>query len=133
MFTIDIEKETLINTDYRRVIYTDKYQQLVLMSIPVGEDIPLEVHPHVSQFLRIEAGQGVVKSGKNKNHLKQVKVKDGSSVNIPNGLYHHVLNTGQEPLKLYSIYSPPEHPKETVQKMKPKKSANEILYLLLQF
>jgi len=105
-FVFDIEKATLENTEYRKILYTGK-MQLVLMSIPVGEDIELEVHPDVDQFLRVEAGQGKVTFGKNEN--TSYEIRDGSAVIVKRNTYHHVINTGNEPLKLYTIYSPPEH------------------------
>ena len=129
---IDIEKETLENTDYRRVLYTSGFQQLVLMSIPVKEDIPLEVHPDVDQFFRFEYGNGEIHFGKNEEEV--IKVKDGSGVTIRHGTYHRVLNTGDTPLKLYSIYSPPEHPPNRVDKVKPVDNKYEkLLSLLLHF
>jgi mannose-6-phosphate isomerase-like protein (cupin superfamily) len=117
-YFIDIEKATIDNTDYRRVLYTPGNLQLVLMSIPVGQDIPLEVHPDIDQFIRFEAGEGEVRLGKNQDRV--YKVKDGSSITIQKGVYHRVVNTSlKEPLKLYSIYSPPEHRDQLVQKFKP--------------
>jgi len=126
---VDIEKETLENNDYRRVLYTPGYQQLVLMSIPAGEDIPLEVHPDVDQFFRFEAGEGEIHFGKNEEEV--INVKDGSGVTVKHGTYHRVLNTGNTPLKLYSIYSPPEHPVNRVDKVKPDNKYKKMLILLL--
>lgn len=118
VFVIDIEKATIENDDYRRVIYTTKNQQLVLMSIPPNDDIPLEIHPDIDQFIRFESGEGEVRIGKNES--KVYKVKDGLSITIDMGTYHHIVNTGNIPLKLYSIYSGPEHPLGLVQKTNPK-------------
>ena len=129
-FNIDIEKATLENEDYRRVLYTPGYQQLVLMNIPIGEDIPLEVHEDVDQFFRIEAGQGEIRFGKNEYEI--ISIKDGSGVTVRHGTYHRVVNTGNSPLKLYSIYSPPEHPSNRVDKVKPKYN-KKIASLLLIF
>lgn len=85
------------------------------MSINVGEDIGLEIHPHVDQFLRIEQGEGVVQMGKRKDDLNFVKkVYDDFAIMIPANTWHNVTNTGNTPLKLYSIYAPPEHPFGTV-------------------
>lgn len=100
--------------------------QLTLMSIPVGEDIGLEVHPNVDQFLRIEDGQGLVQMGDSKEHLylKQ-PVFDDFAIIIPAGAWHNLTNTGDRPLKLYSIYAPPNHPWGTVQETKAIAEAEE--------
>ena len=105
-FVFDIEKATIENTEYRKIIYTGIIQ-LVLMSIPVGDDIELEVHPKTDQFLRVEAGQGEVTFGKTEKD--RFKIKDKSAIIVKKNTYHHVVNTGNSPLKLYTIYSPPEH------------------------
>lgn len=118
VFVDDIEKLTLDNTDYRRVIFTTNKSQLVLMSIPVGEDIELEVH-NVDQFFRIEQGFGELQIGN-----KKYSIQDGTAMVVPAGTYHRVVNVGNIPLKLYSIYSPPEHPRGRVDKFKPKENKN---------
>ena len=82
-FNINIEKATLENNDYRRVIYTPGFQQLVLMSIPVGEDIPLEIHSNVDQFFRIESGEGEIHFGSNEEEV--ISIKDGSGVVVKHG------------------------------------------------
>jgi mannose-6-phosphate isomerase-like protein (cupin superfamily) len=130
-FDIDIEKATIENNDYRRVLFTPGYQQLVLMSIPVGEDIPLEVHSNVDQFFRIESGEGEIRFGKNEN--ERIKIKDGSGVVVTHGTYHRVINTGNVPLKLYSIYSPPNHPKDRVDHNKPDNSERKYKTILELF
>ena len=119
MFKVNIEKATLENEDYRRVIYTNTGQQLVLMSIPVGQDIQLEVHPDVDQFFRFERGNGEVRVGPSKNNLRKMSVTDGDVVMVNRGMFHQVVNTGAVPLKLYTIYSPPEHPKNRKDKKRP--------------
>ena len=107
MYTVNIEKETLKNKMYRKVLYTDEFQQLVVMCLDRGEDIPLEMHGDGTQFIRIESGKGyAILKGKRK-----VLLKDGVSLTISPGEPHYVTQTGTEPLKLYTIYSPPEHPK----------------------
>jgi len=115
-FNIDIEKATLENEDYRRVLFTSEYQQLVLMAIPVGEVIDLEIHPYIDQFFRIESGNGEIHFGKNGN--KKILIKDGSGIIVKHGTYHKVINTGNKPLKLYTIYSPPNHPKNKIEHKK---------------
>ena len=125
-FSGDIEKLTLENTDYRRVIFTSDYSQLVLMSIPVGEDIHLEIHPYVDQFFRFEKGEGKIVLGKEGGET--IFVTDGSGVVIPHNTYHRVINIGKEPLKLYTIYSPPNHPKGKVEKTKKEENEKECKY-----
>jgi mannose-6-phosphate isomerase-like protein (cupin superfamily) len=89
------------------------------MSIPVGEDIGLEIHPNVDQFLRIEEGQGLTLMGNSKNHLYfRQPVYDDSAIFIPAGTWHNLINTGNKPLKLYSIYAPPNHPWGTIHQTK---------------
>ena len=104
-FDIALEKETKKNSDFRRVLYTGKNSQLVLMCLQPGEEIGSEVHAHIDQFFRFEAGEGKV-------IIDGVKhsVKDGSGVIVPAGAKHNVVNTSKRAkLKLYTIYSPPEH------------------------
>ena len=125
-FVVDINKATLHNNTFRTTLWTGDYMQLTLMSIPVGEDIGLEVHPNVDQFLRIEDGQGLVQMGDSKEHLylKQ-PVFDDFAIIIPAGAWHNLTNTGDRPLKLYSIYAPPNHPWGTVQETKAIAEAEE--------
>jgi mannose-6-phosphate isomerase-like protein (cupin superfamily) len=132
-FNIDIEKATIENEDYRRVLFTPGFQQLVLMSIPAGEDIELEVHPFVDQFFRIEAGVGEIRFGK--DETEKIFIKDGSGVIVTHGTYHRIINTGNMPLKLYTIYSPPNHPKDRVDHTNPdknKEKTKEILMKIIQ-
>ena len=112
---LNIEKETLKNKNYRKVIYTDCRMQLVFMSLNKGEDIPLEIHDHITQFFRIESGYGYIKVGR-----KEYYVRDGDSVIVPAGKKHYVSNLGENPLKLYSIYTPFEHSKNKIDKRQPK-------------
>jgi mannose-6-phosphate isomerase-like protein (cupin superfamily) len=118
-FVFDIEKATKNNNNFRTAIWTGSHFQITLMSIGVGEDIGLEIHPNLDQFLRIEDGQGIVKMGKNKNRLDyQKNVEDDFAIVIPAGTYHNLINTGNKPLKLYSIYAPPQHPFGTIHETK---------------
>ena len=103
-FVDDIEKLTEGNSDFRRVLYTGKHLQLVLMALQPGEDIGEEVHAGHDQFFRIEAGQGEVRIGGVRH-----AVKADDAVIVPGGALHNVINTGSEPLKLYTLYAPPEH------------------------
>lgn len=111
-YITNIEKATLENEDYRRVLYTSKDSQLVLMTIQPGEEIGAEVH-ELGQFIRIESGNATV-------ILDDVEhaVEDDWAVVIPAGCNHNVINTGDTPLRLYSVYSPPEHKDGIVQKTK---------------
>jgi len=112
-YVANIEKETLENTCFRKVIYTGKYSQLVLMSLQPGEEIGDEVHTNVDQFFRFEDGQGVVII----DGVTQ-PVQDGFAVVVPAGAFHNVKNTSEKVLKLYTIYSPPEHQDKTVRQTK---------------
>lgn len=105
----NIENQTLGNEDFRRVIFTGKNSQLVLMTIQPGDEIGMEVHNTHDQFFRIEAGQAnFTVDG------ETFLVEDGFAVVVPAGIEHNVVNSGSEALKLYTIYSPAEHPEGTV-------------------
>lgn len=112
----DIEKETLANDQYRSTAWTGKYLQVTLMSIPVGESIGLEVHPETDQFIRLEAGTGKCVMGDAQDNLDfQQDVEDDWSIFVPAGKWHDVINTGDEPLKLYTVYAPVHHAHGIVQ------------------
>jgi mannose-6-phosphate isomerase-like protein (cupin superfamily) len=114
-FVVDINAASKQNKNYRTALWTGQHLQVTLMSINVGEDIGLEIHPHTDQFLRIEQGQGIVQMGKEENKLDfERRVKDDSAIMVPAGTWHNVINTGNIPLKLYSIYAPPQHPRGTI-------------------
>jgi len=118
-YVVNIEQATLQNNTYRTALWTGKYLQATLMCIPVGGDIGLEIHPDTDQFLRIEQGCGTVTMGKNKGSVDlQASVGPGSAIFVPACTWHNVINTGRIPLKLYSIYAPPHHPRGTVQMTK---------------
>ena len=120
-FHTDIEKKTLENTYFREVLFTGPLSQLVVMALKAGEEIGSEKHGDVDQFIRVEAGQGVaVLNGEN------YELADGVAVVIPAGTEHNVINTStSELLKLYTIYSPAEHPAGTVHKTKAEADAYE--------
>ncbi|TGB01858.1 cupin domain-containing protein [Halobacillus salinus] len=125
-FVMNINEATKQNDTFRTALWTGDHLQVTLMSIGVGEDIGLEIHPQVDQFLRIEEGQGLVQMGQNKTALTyERKVKDDDAIIIPAGTWHNVTNTGSTPLKLYSIYAPPNHPYGTVHKTKADAEAAE--------
>lgn len=123
---VNIEEATKQNNTFRTALWTGNHLQLTLMSINVGEDIGLELHPNLDQFVRIEEGQGLVKMGDSKDSLDfQAKVRDDFAFIIPAGKWHNLVNTGNTPLKLYSIYAPPQHPYGTVHKTKADAQAAE--------
>ncbi len=113
-FSGNIEKITLENNNFRQVVYTGKYAQLVVMSLLPSEDIGMEVHETVDQFIRIEKGTGrAIVNG------EESSLGDGSVVIIPAGIQHNILNlSASEPLKLYTLYSPPHHRDGVVHKTK---------------
>jgi mannose-6-phosphate isomerase-like protein (cupin superfamily) len=113
-YVANIEQKTLENENFREVLFTARGLQLVVMSIAPGSEIGLETHDDVDQFIRVEAGQGKAVLG-GQEHA----VEDGSAVVIPAGTSHNIVNVSKtETLKLYSIYTPPEHPDGTVHKDK---------------
>lgn len=125
-YVLNISKATRVNNNYRTALWTGNHLQLTLMSIRVGGEIGLEVHPDTDQFLRIEQGNGLVKMGKDKDSLPyQKRVGAGSAILVPAGTWHNLVNTGNIPIKLYSIYAPPNHPKGTIQKTKSIADAEE--------
>lgn len=114
-YVVNINEATKQNNTYRTALWTGPHLQVTLMSINVGDNIGLEMHPDVDQFLRIEQGQGIIRMGKSKDNLNyQRNVYDDSAILIPAGRWHVLTNTGNTPLKLYSIYAPPNHPYGTV-------------------
>jgi mannose-6-phosphate isomerase-like protein (cupin superfamily) len=117
-FRINLEKETIENNFYRHVIYTSNNTQLVLMSIKPNEEIDNEIHHNLDQFIRIEKGLGNVIYNKGKNNETKEILSNGIAIIIPAGTWHNIKNIGSEPLKLYSIYSPPEHLNSLIQENK---------------
>lgn len=118
-YVVNIEEATKMNKNYRTALWTGNHLQVTLMSIKVNDDIGLEIHPNVDQFIRIEDGQGRVRMGKNRDNLDfQANASDGFAIIIPAGTWHNVINTGNKPLKVYSIYAPPQHPHGIVQTTK---------------
>ncbi len=110
-----IEKQTLANDYFRQVLFTGKHAQLVVMSLLPGEEIGNEVHPKLDQFFRIEQGQATFIFNGKERHL----ARNGYAVIVPAGTYHNVVNASKSTkLKLYTIYSPPNHPDKTVHKTK---------------
>lgn len=115
----NIDCLTKANPYFRTALWTGEHLQVTLMCIPVGGDIGLEVHPYVDQFLRIESGCAHIMMGKNKNALTyHQKANRDYAIMVPAGTWHNIVNIGCTPLKLYSIYAPPQHPFGTVHKTK---------------
>lgn len=103
-YIANIEKETLENTNFRKVLYTGEKMQLVVMAIKPGEDIGIETHPTHDQFIRIESGQGLTYI-----NGTETAVHTNDAIIIPAGAEHNITNTGSDVLKLYTLYAPPEH------------------------
>ena len=120
-YSINIEEETLTNTNFRKVLYTGKHSQLVLMSLLPNEEIGLEVHPDNDQFFRFEKGQGKCIIDGN-----EYLVSDGFAVVVPAGAQHNVINMSTtDDLKLYTIYSPANHLDGIVRATKSEAEAND--------
>ena len=120
-YVVNIEEKSLKNNHFREVLFTAAGLQLVVMSLEPGEEIGLETHDGIDQFIRVESG-----GGKALLNEKEYELEDGSAVVIPAGVEHNIINTSlQESLKLYTIYSPPEHPDGTVHKNKAEALAYE--------
>lgn len=120
-YVTDIEKRSLENVHFREVLFTGPLSQLVVMSIGPGEDIGSETHHGIDQFIRVESGHGrSILNG------EEHELHDGSAIVIPSGVEHNIINlSGSVPLKLYTIYSPPEHPDGTVHRTKAEAEADE--------
>jgi mannose-6-phosphate isomerase-like protein (cupin superfamily) len=108
-FIGDIEQQTQANDDFRRVIYTGPHMQLVLMALPPGEEIGAEVHQDTDQFFRVEEGTGVVVIDG-----RESPIESETAIVVPAGARHNIRNTGNEPLRIYTLYAPPEHAEGTV-------------------
>lgn len=119
-FVADIEKLTEENSDFRRVLYTGKNLQLVLMALQPGEEIGEEVHDDRDQFFRVEKGKGEVRIDGNRS-----TIKSDDAIIVPAGARHNVVNTGDKPLRLYTLYAPPEHREGTVHVTKADAEAAE--------
>lgn len=118
-FVVNIEEVTEQNNTYRTALWTGENFQVTVMSINVGDDIGLEVHPTTDQFIRIEEGQGLVQMGDSKDKLNfEEKAYEDYAIMIPAGKWHNLTNTGNKPLKIYVIYAPPQHPYGTVHETK---------------
>jgi mannose-6-phosphate isomerase-like protein (cupin superfamily) len=122
----DIERATLENTTFRTVVFTGQHTQLTLMRLAPGEDIGREVHSNLDQFIRIEQGEARAELGSTEDRVDETyNVEDDWAIVVPAGVWHNVVNTGTGELKLYSLYSPPEHPADTVHRTKAEAEAAE--------
>lgn len=122
----DIEQETLGNEHFRRVVFTGRRMQMTVMAIAPGEEIGLEMHEDLDQFLRIEQGSALVTFGPSATEItERHEVADDWAIIVPGGTWHNVINTGDDVLKLYSLYSPPEHPDGTIHRDKAEADAAE--------
>ncbi len=122
----NIEEATLENTKFRTVLFTGSNLQLTVMRLGPGEEIGVEMHDHLDQFLRIEQGSARVTFGPSADQVdEEHEVDDDWAVVVPGGTWHNVVNTGAGELKLYSIFAPPEHPPETVHRTKEEADAAE--------
>jgi len=126
-WSADIEKETVGNTNFRTTLFTGTQMQLTVMHLQPGEEIGLEMHDGTDQFIRVEEGRATVTMGGSKESVDAThELEDDWAVIIPAGTWHNVINTGDGPLKLYSLYSPPEHPDGTVHVTKAEADAAEV-------
>ena len=125
-FVTDIEAATLTNENYRTTLWTGSNLQMTVMHIDPGHDVGLEVHSDRDQFLRIEAGRARVQMGASRDDLTfDEQVEDDWVVLVPAGSWHNITNVGDGPLKLYSLYAPPEHPHGTIHATKAESDAAE--------
>lgn len=114
-YVVDIEDATVENETFRTALWTGKFLQMTVMSIPVGGDIGFEVHHDTDQFLRLEQGRGLVQMGPTKDEFTfEQEVEDDWAVLVPTGVWHNITNIGDVPMKVYSIYAPPHHAHGTV-------------------
>ncbi len=122
----NINALSMANKNYRLALWTGKYLQVTLMSIPVGGEIGLEVHPDTDQFIRITGGMGLSLLGDRKDNLtKRVRINGNYAVVVPAGTWHNIKNIGRTPLKIYTIYAPPHHPAGTIQRTKAEADKEE--------
>ena len=118
-FVFNIHHATNMNKNFRTTLWTGKHLQLTLMNIPVRGNIGVEMHPDVDQFVRVESGDAKVYFGNSRNSLYEAEVvNENYAILIPAGTWHNIVNIGNRPLKVYSLYAPPQHPFGTVHKTK---------------
>lgn len=116
---IDLDRAAEMNPNFRTALWTGSHLQVTLMTLPPGEDIGTELHEDTDQFIRIEQGCGMVQFGRTQNTVRNIQhVNCHSAVIIPAGTWHNIINCGNAPLRLYSIYAPPHHPFGTIHRTK---------------
>jgi len=125
-FVANIKDNTHVNSNYRTTLWTGKNLQVTLMAIQPGYDIGLEVHNTTDQFLRIEEGKAMVYLGESKENLRSWEANNNDAVIVPAGTWHNLVNSGDGPLKVCSIYAPPQHPHGTVQATREGADADEM-------
>ena len=122
----DITKLTVDNTNFRTVAYTGEHTQLTLMRLGPGQEIGWESHGHIDQFLRLEQGRARVEFGRAEDAVDEThEVEDDWGFIVPAGVWHNVVNIGTDDVKLYSLYSPPQHPDGTIHRTKADADADE--------
>ena len=125
-YVLNVNAAARQNSAYRVAVWTGCHLQMTLMSIPVNDEIGLEVHPETDQYLRVEEGQGMVAMGSSRDRLNERWcVTQNAGVFVPAGTWHNIVNTGSGPLKLSSVYAPPHHPHGTLQETKQAADADE--------
>ena len=124
-FVANIEEATRANSNYRTTLWTGNNLQVTLMTIQPGHDVGLEVHMTTDQFLRIEDGKATVYLGDSRENLQSWEADNDDAVIVPAGTWHNLVNSGDRPLKVYSIYAPPQHPHGTVHATKEDANADE--------
>lgn len=125
-FVVNIDRVAKLNTNFRTALWTGRHLQVTLMSLLPGEDIGLEMHPDLDQFLKIESGRGTVKMGRSKDNMNiQKQIDNDFAVIVPAGTWHNIRNTGNSTMKIYSIYAPVQHPYGTVHRTKAIAMKNE--------
>lgn len=126
LYALNVEQMAMRNQNFRTAVWTGNYLQMTLMCIPPHGEIGLEIHPDTDQLIRIESGNAVVKAGKNKNQLEfRQRLSVGDAVFIPAGTWHNVVNSGENSLRVSSVYAPPHHPKGTVHRTKEEAERKE--------
>jgi mannose-6-phosphate isomerase-like protein (cupin superfamily) len=115
-YVVNVQRMAEDNQNFREAIWTGTYLQMTLMSIPTGGEIGLENHQDTDQLIRVEQGNAIAVMGRSEEWMDaQISLREGDAVFVPAGTWHNVINTGQRPLKVSSVYAPPHHPKGTVQ------------------
>ena len=126
LLTVNLPRQTMMNSDYRQVLWTGDYMQITMLCIPIRSDIGLEIHEETDQILRVEHGYGQVRMGYKKNELNFVQnVRQGDIICIPACIWHNVINIGNRPLRLSSMYAPPHHPAGASQHTKNRDKENK--------